>query len=64
MVFGCFTNTDRGRKKTTGKNINTNNGGVRAHRRACVSVIKTGYNGVNDRAWRDKHSEKINTLAL
>lgn len=46
------------------KNINTNNGGVQAHRRACISVIKTWYNGLNDWAWRDKHSGKINTLAL
>lgn len=46
-------------------NINTNSGGVGAHRRASVRVIKTGYNSVNDDgAWREKHSEKINTLAL
>lgn len=51
-------------KKNSSKNINTNNRGVQAHRRACISVIKTGYNTVNDRAWREKHLEKINTLAL
>lgn len=52
------------KKKKSSMNINTNNGGVRAHRRACISVIKTGNNAVNNRAWREKHSEKINTLAL
>lgn len=52
------------KKKNSSKNINTNNGGVRAHRRACISVIKTGYNTIYDRAWREKHSEKIDALAL
>lgn len=54
-------NKGKKRKENSGKNINTDNRGVQAHKRAGMCVIKHWYNTINDSL---QGETPINTLTL